>query len=124
MRDERAAARSDLELAATVWLTEINRINLSTRDASLLIAREQADAALLLTSIERQALEADAARITAEAAEEACVGGPGRAGGVCRRRPGRRRLGPSTAPSSVPLTAAIWDREGGHQPEIVRLAAR
>lgn len=117
---ERASSRADLELAATVWLTEINRINLSTRDASLLITREQSDAALLLSSIERQALEADAARITAEAAEEACAEAQV-ALSACAAGDRQAAARPSTAPTTVPLTAAIWDREGGHQPEIVRL---
>ena len=117
---ERARARADLELAATVWLTEINRINLSTRDASLLIAREQSDAALLLTSIERQALEADAARITADAAEEACAEAKV-ALAACAAGDRQAAARPSTVTSAVPLTAVIWDREGGHQAEIVRL---
>ncbi|HVQ21872.1 MAG TPA: hypothetical protein VMT36_01245, partial [Candidatus Saccharimonadia bacterium] len=117
---EAASVRADLELAATIWLTEINRINLSTRDASLLIAREQSDAALLLSSIERQALEADAARITAEAAEEACAEAQA-ALAACAAGDRQAAAGPSTAPSPVPLPAASWDREGRHQPEIVRL---
>ena len=117
---ERAVSRTDLELAATVWLTEINRINLSTRDASMLVGREQSDAALLLTSIEHQALEADAARITAEAAEEACREAQV-ALAACVAGDRQAAARPSTAPSPVSLIAAVWDREGGHQPEIVRL---
>jgi hypothetical protein len=117
---ERASSRADLELAVTIWLTEINRINLSTRDATLLIASEQSDAALLVMSIERQALEADAARITAEAAEEACAEAQV-ALAACVAGDRRAAARPSTVPSEMPLAGVIWNRDGGHQPEIVRL---
>ena len=117
---DQARSRADLESAATVWLTEINRINLSTRDASLLIAREQSDAALLLASIERQALAADAARITAEAARESCVEAQ-TALAACAE--GHGAAVARTVAPAAPLAGsiAIWDREDPHPPEIVRL---
>jgi hypothetical protein len=116
---DRATSRADLELAATIWLTEINRINLSTRDATMLIAREQADAAALLTSIEHQALEADAARITAEAAQEACADAQA-ALAACT---GGDLAAAAAVATSAPVAAAaaIWGLEEGREAEIVRL---
>jgi hypothetical protein len=74
-RDSRAAGRTrdDVEAAAREWLTEINRINLATRDAAAAAERNQRAAAELARELERLAVEADAARISAEAAEEACI---------------------------------------------------
>ncbi|MFI5261279.1 MAG: hypothetical protein ACHQZR_01840 [Candidatus Limnocylindrales bacterium] len=67
-----AHERRDLELAATVWLTEINRINQERRAA--LAAADAAGRRMeaLLPVIERLTLAADAARITAETATAAC----------------------------------------------------
>jgi hypothetical protein len=116
---DRATSRADLELAATVWLSEINRINIGTRDATMLIAREQADAATLLASIERQALDADAARITAEAAREACA--EARAAlAACTEGTLDKDWRPGPAGPALPPTV-VWDREDGRQPEIVWL---
>lgn len=117
---DRAASRADLESAATVWLTEINRINLATRDATMLIAREQADAAALRIAIDRQALEADAARITAEASQDACAEAQAAlAACAAGDRDAAARTPAAAAPAST--AAAIWGRDDGHQPEIVRL---
>ena len=116
---DRATSRADLELAATIWLSEINRINIATRDASMLISREQADAAALLASIERQALDADAARITAEAAQEGCAEARATLAACESGDPGAIRATDEAAPTLA--GAAIWDREDGRQPEIARL---
>ena len=74
-RDARASAttRDDVEAAARTWLTEINEINHGTRDASLRIDRDRAAATALAPVLERLAVEADAARISAERADEACM---------------------------------------------------
>jgi hypothetical protein len=74
-RKARAAAttRDAIETAARDWLTEINRINLATRDATTQAEHHRAAATALVPALERLALEADAARISAESAEEACV---------------------------------------------------
>jgi len=73
-RHSRLAARDRgaLEVAAGEWLREINRINLRTRAAVAIIAREGQQEADLLRAVERLGLEADGARITAENAAEAC----------------------------------------------------
>ncbi|HEY8167204.1 MAG TPA: hypothetical protein VIF84_00680 [Candidatus Limnocylindrales bacterium] len=123
-RDARdhALSRSDLEHAASTWLNEINRVNLEVRDATMLIAREQGDAATLLASIERQALAADAARITAEAAGEACQ--EARAAlAACEsgELAATSTAAPAMSPAMPTATALLWDRDAGHQPEIVRL---
>jgi len=74
-RSARSAGRThdDVEAAAREWLTEINRINLATRDATAAAERNRKAAADIAPSLERLAVEADAARISAEVAEEACV---------------------------------------------------
>ncbi len=74
-REARNAGRTrdDIETAARDWLTEINRINLATREASALAERHRLAAVELAANLERLSVEADAARISAEMAEEACV---------------------------------------------------
>jgi hypothetical protein len=65
--------RENIETAAREWLTEINRINLTTREASGQAERHRLAATELATKLERLSVEADAARISAESADEACV---------------------------------------------------
>lgn len=74
-RTARAAARSReaVETAARAWLQEINRINNETREATLTQRRGQEAANGLVTVIERLTVEADAARIAAESAQQACL---------------------------------------------------
>jgi hypothetical protein len=74
-RESRGAARTrdDVEAGARTWLAEINRINRETREAALAAEQDRAAAAALSADLERLAVEADAARILAEAADEACV---------------------------------------------------
>jgi hypothetical protein len=67
-----ARARRDLEVAATTWLTEINRINHTRREAEERALKERQKADELLVVIERLTIAADAARITGEAATNAC----------------------------------------------------
>jgi hypothetical protein len=62
-----------LEGAARIWLQAINRINSSARDATVTAGREREAAAALAMLIERLDVEADAARINAESAAEACL---------------------------------------------------
>jgi hypothetical protein len=68
-----ATSRDAIETAARDWLTEINRINLATRESVARAEGARAAAAELAPALERLAVEADAARISAESAEEACV---------------------------------------------------
>jgi hypothetical protein len=70
---EAGRTRDDIETAARDWLTEINRINLATRESSALAERHRRAAVELAANLERLSVEADAARISAEMAEEACV---------------------------------------------------
>lgn len=74
-RDARlhARTRDDVEAAARAWLAEINQTNHDTREAVLGIERDRAAATALAPALERLAVEADAARISAERADEACV---------------------------------------------------
>jgi hypothetical protein len=68
-----AGTRPEIEAAARDWLTEINRINVATRDATAL--REGTIAAThdLARRLEHQTVEADAARIAADVAQDACT---------------------------------------------------
>ena len=74
-RADRAAAgdQDAIEAAARAWLTEINRINGEAREATALLSREREAARQVGASLERLSLEADAARIGAETAENACL---------------------------------------------------
>jgi hypothetical protein len=69
----RATSRDDVEGAARSWLAEINEINQETREATARAERSRAAATSLAATLERLAVEADAARISAERADEACV---------------------------------------------------
>ena len=73
-RAARAAAttREAAEQAAREWLNEINRLNTSARDAAHVIETGNAELRAQLPRLERLAVEADAARITAEGAEAGC----------------------------------------------------
>jgi len=68
-----ARTRDDVEAGARAWLAEINQINQATREASLGIERDRAAAAALGPTVDRLSVGADAARISAERADEACV---------------------------------------------------
>jgi hypothetical protein len=74
-RAARAAGttRDAVEAAARDWLAEINRINLTARDAAVRLERERTGATALVTEIERLTVAADAGRIGAESAESACL---------------------------------------------------
>ncbi|MEK6719793.1 MAG: hypothetical protein AABZ33_03875 [Chloroflexota bacterium] len=68
-----AADRAGLETAARTWLTAINAINAAAREAAPAVARADLAAAALLPTLERLGAEADAARISAEAADAECL---------------------------------------------------
>jgi hypothetical protein len=68
-----ARTREDIESGARLWLAEINRINHDTRESALAAERDRAAAAALAANLERLAVEADATRISAEQADEACL---------------------------------------------------
>ena len=74
-RAARSVARTQeaTEAAAREWLHEINRINSSSAEANALLQRARAAAPDMAVRLERTALEADGARVAAEAAESACV---------------------------------------------------
>ena len=112
-RDSRAAGRTrdDVEAAARDWLTEINRINVATRDAAGAAERNQRAAAELARELERLSVEADAARISAESAEEACIAAR-EAVAACQEAVALAAAGtpaPSPAMSSVGTTVVTFD---------------
>ena len=69
----RATEREAVDAAARDWLLEINRINQEARTASATAAKEQESARSLAGSLDRLTVEADAARIAGETADEACL---------------------------------------------------
>jgi hypothetical protein len=68
-----AADKETVDAAARDWLLEINRINQEAKAAAVTAAREQESARNLAGSLDRLTVEADAARIGAESADEACL---------------------------------------------------
>lgn len=73
-RDARdaAATQEAAEHAAREWLTEVNRLNTSVREAAHVVEMGGSELRALLPGLERLAVEADAARITAESAGAGC----------------------------------------------------
>ncbi len=63
----------EAEAAARDWLVDINEVNTAARTAAVTAKREKAAAASIGGRLERLTLEADAARIAAEASEAACL---------------------------------------------------
>jgi len=113
-RDSRAAGRTrdDVEAAARDWLTEINRINLATRDAAAAAERSQRAAAELARDLERLSVEADAARISAEAAEEACIAAR-EAVAACQEAVALAAAGtPAPSPAMSPAGAGVDTDDG------------
>jgi hypothetical protein len=127
-----ARDRHAQELAATVWLTEINRINRDRRASLARAATATKRMEQVLPTIEALALAADAARITAETATSACndarnalaiceeAGVDRRAADLIASVPWRDRP-PTDRPAEEPDDARIMVHEGGRQPAIYRL---
>ncbi|MEO8228906.1 MAG: hypothetical protein ABI628_03990 [Chloroflexota bacterium] len=107
-----SGSREDLENAAREWLQEIDRINRTAREAELEAGRERESAAAMVLLIERLSLEADAARINAESASEACLVARS-ALAACEEAAAERR-----APSSPP-EPGDEDREELTRPRLV-----
>jgi hypothetical protein len=123
-----AVTSEEVEAAARDWLLQINAINGEAREASTTLEKERAAAAAIATSLERIAVQADGARIAAEAAEATCLAArealatceEAEAGGVVGHLPAV----PSQAPAddavdeTDPLAGAL---RGGGNPRIFRL---
>jgi hypothetical protein len=128
-RAARSVARTQeaIEAAARDWLHEINRINGSSAEANALLQRARAAGPDMAMRLERTVLEADGARVAAEAAESACVAAR-QALADCEERAssGGPAVSPVPAggedggigPSSDGLAAAM---RAGASPRIVRL---
>ena len=73
-RAARAAALTSeaAENAAREWLNEINRLNTAAREAARVVENGGAELRTQLPKLDRLAVEADAARITAESAQATC----------------------------------------------------
>jgi hypothetical protein len=98
----RAGDKEAIDAAARDWLLEINRINQEAKSAGVTAAREQEAARNLAASLDRLTVEADAARIAAESADEACLQAR-QAAADCEEAlqplPGGQAAMPSAAPS-------------------------
>jgi hypothetical protein len=68
-----ASTADEVDVAASAWLMEINRINAEAREAHAVAVREHEAARAIALELDRLAVEADAARINAETAEAACL---------------------------------------------------
>jgi hypothetical protein len=71
-RVEAAQIRSHVELAATVWLDEINRLNRGVREDQIQIKGEREEAARMDAELDRLTATAETSRTMAEDAEAAC----------------------------------------------------
>ena len=112
-----ATTRHAVEAAARDWLTEINRINHATREAVLQAERHRTAAAGLAGALERLAVEADAARISGETAEEACVAAR-EAVAACQEEAARAEAGrgaaePTAEEAPLGAATAFMDDEPG-----------
>ncbi len=122
-RTARAAARSRevVETAARAWLQEINRINNETREATLTQRREQEAANGLVTVIERLTVEADAARIAAESAQQACLAAR-EAVATCEEAAAGspvRASAPLTSPEATRQRQLDRPEAGGPEPDLI-----
>ena len=130
-RDGRAVATTNQEVdaAARAWLLEINEINSRAARAATTLAKAHSGAQEFAVRLERTAVAADAARISAEAAEATCVAAR-QAVAYCEEQASLGTLGilpqmppPSggdgeTSTKSDALAAAM---RSGASPRIVRL---
>ncbi|MEA2538293.1 MAG: hypothetical protein QOF11_2527 [Chloroflexota bacterium] len=134
--------RDDVEGAARDWLQEIDRINRTAHDAELEAIREREAAGAVVVLIERLSVEADAARVNAETASEACVVARS-ALAACEGAEVEPRRGPPEEPTDGPdeglprarlvggtglgPNGPLLDEEatqrvfGGHEPAILKL---
>jgi hypothetical protein len=117
-RNARATAttREAIEAAARDWLTEINRINHDARDATTRIQRENAAANALVSQIERLTVEADAARISAESAESACLNARQAVADCQEATTAQRRQTRSPTPAALTFGSGAFGDEGTAEP--------
>ena len=102
-----AGSREEVETAARTWLQEINRINGEAREAAARLTQERRAATAQVATIERLTVEADAVRVQAEAALEACLHAREtlaecEEARVAEPRAARMPLAPSLAPGEAP----------------------
>ncbi|MEI8333879.1 MAG: hypothetical protein WCH74_08510 [Chloroflexota bacterium] len=68
-----ARSRADVEVVATVWLREVDRINRATAAARIELEHERGETGRLVAELERITAEVDAARVASERAVAACL---------------------------------------------------
>jgi hypothetical protein len=128
-RASRAMATDEdaVEAAAREWLQRINAINGRAREAAASLARTRTSAVDVAVRLERSSIEADGARIAAEAAESACVAArqavadcdeQAATGAVPSAPAPAEAPEESTAPGSEVLVVAL---RNGASPRILRL---
>jgi hypothetical protein len=121
-----ATTSEAVEAAARDWLLEINAINGEAREAAMTLSRERTAAGAIAATLERVAVEADAARIAAEGAESTCLTArealadceEAQAGGLVGHLPAMPSQEPLSGDDDDPLAGAL--RAGGN-PRIFRL---
>jgi hypothetical protein len=128
-RASRAMATDEdaVEAAAREWLQRINAINGRAREAAASLAKTRTSAVDVAVRLERSSIEADGARIAAEAAESACVAArqavadcdeQAATGAVPSAPAPAEAPEESTAPGSEVLVVAL---RNGASPRILRL---
>jgi hypothetical protein len=117
-----ARSRSQVEVAAGVWLTEINRINGAVRASQLRIRREREETDAAAAELDRQTAIAEASRAMAEAAVEACRAAQ-EALAVTDGEEVARTAGDPTSGSAAELIAAHAASQAGLQAAATLAAA-
>ncbi len=111
-----ATTREAHEAAARAWLSEVNRINRSVREASATLTRERAASREVADRLERLELEADAARISAANADAACLAARSIAADC------DERSAPELPSTLIPPVAGAPGRINGDQEETLEIA--
>lgn len=134
--DRRVALdRAGIDKAARTWLTTINQLNRTARDASSALARADAAALVLVPTLERLAAETDAARVASDLAAVACreatatlaacreaAAGDRRAAETMDRLAGAVGAGTMVAPNPVaPVEEPVLLEVDSRTPIIVRI---
>lgn len=106
-----AGSADDAEAAAREWLNAINDLNTRAREASRFLETGGAELRAAMPRIERLAVEADAARISAEGAEAGCQDARERLA-TCEEEAGRAAREAAAPPAEEPHPFdALWPGE-------------
>ena len=97
-----ASTRGGLDDAARTWLTTIDRLNGTTREATLAMMRAETAVASLLPGLEQLVAQADAATLSAESAAAGCLEARATLADCREAAASGRSTGPASLPSARP----------------------